>query len=401
MSAGGFRVWDLCELSDAWLFLAPEGLGTRARELPLPCRALRLPFGAADPRLRPWRQVLPPSLTLLAGERASVLAGPTADLLRASETAPAGVGPPMEESLQRYEAPPPPLRFADGECWDLRERVRVMGILNVTPDSFSDGGRYPSAEAAAKSARQMVAEGADLIDVGGESTRPGAAPVSVEEEIRRVVPVIGLLRRSLPELRVSVDTRRSATARRALEAGADMINDVSALSDPEMAGLAAQARCPLVLMHMRGTPRTMQRDTRYSNLLQEIIDHLQEKLRAAENAGVEGDRLIVDPGLGFGKPVEGNEEILRQLGSFRALGRAILVGASRKTFIGKRTGVDRPAGREAGSLAAASAAVLAGARILRVHDVEATRECLDLTDALRRWPAPAGAPGRTDPAGSR
>ena len=259
-----------------------------------------------------------------------------------------------------------------------------MAILNVTPDSFSDGGLHESPAAALARAGSCLAEGADLLDVGGESTRPGAAPVDEEAESRRVVPVLAALRARFPAARLSVDTRRAAVARRALEAGADLINDVSAGSDPAMLPLAAAAGVPVALMHMRGEPATMQRDTRYGDLVGEVAEALESAAERARRAGVADDRILLDPGLGFGKSAEGNELLLRQLGALRSLGTPILVGASRKTFIGHLTGVSDPAARLAGSVAAAVVAALRGAAVLRVHDVGATREALAVAAALRR-----------------
>ncbi|RMF76040.1 MAG: dihydropteroate synthase [Acidobacteria bacterium] len=265
-----------------------------------------------------------------------------------------------------------------------------MGIVNVTPDSFSDGGRFVDPADAADRAEQLVAEGAEIVDVGGESTRPGARPVTVDEELARVLPAIEAIRARLPDARLSIDTRHAEVARRALAAGADLVNDVSALRDPEMAGVVAAAGCPVVLMHMRGEPGTMQRDTRYVDLLGEILDFLGERVDAARAAGIAGDRILVDPGLGFGKSPEANEQLLRQSGAFHSLGCPVLIGASRKSFIGRRTGIEPPEARLAGSLAAAVIAATEGVELVRVHDVAPTRAALAVADAVRE----AGAPRR-------
>jgi len=268
---------------------------------------------------------------------------------------------------------------------------QLMGIVNVTPDSFSDGGDYLAPEAAIAHGRALVAEGADLLDIGGESTRPGAAEVGAEEELERVLPVIeGLADVGVP---ISVDTSKAAVAERALAAGATIVNDVTALGDPEMAGVCARAGSGLVLMHMRGTPRTMQDDPIYDDLLGEVRDFLADRLAAALAAGVPEAGIWLDPGIGFGKTVEHNLELIDRLGELRDLGRPVVLGASRKTFIGKIGG--REVGeRLGGSIAAAVVGHLRGADVLRVHDVAATREAITVTDAItgaRAWRAGGAA----------
>ncbi len=275
---------------------------------------------------------------------------------------------------------PPPWRFRGGG-FDF-SRARVAGIVNVTPDSFSDGGRFLDASAAIHHAESLVREGADLLDVGGESTRPGSDPVSVEEELRRVVPVIREAARfGVP---VSIDTAKPAVAREAIEAGAAIVNDITALGDPAMAGLAAESGVGLILMHMRGTPRTMQDAPHYDDLLGEIREFLIERRARAEAAGVPRERIVLDPGIGFGKTTAHNLEILSRLAEIVALGSPLLVGVSRKRFIGAVTGIEDPAERLAGSLAAAVAARSAGAVLVRAHDVRATREALAVADAILR-----------------
>jgi dihydropteroate synthase len=243
----------------------------------------------------------------------------------------------------------------------------VMGILNVTPDSFSDGGKNLDRSDAIAEGKRMAKAGADIIDVGGESTRPGAEPVPLKTELERVVPVIEGLAKSV-KVPISIDTRHAKVAYVALDAGASIINDVSALGEPAMAKLAAEKKCPVVLMHMMREPRTMQDDPRYGDVVEEVASFLAERAAFAVSKGISPDRIILDPGIGFGKTAEHNLELLRRLGELRSLGYPILVGPSRKAFIGKV--LDLPAGeRLEGTLAAVTAAVLNGADIVRVHDV--------------------------------
>jgi len=372
--------WDLHEPADVALFLEPEGLRGESARVPWPCRAARLPLPPGD---RAWiGAILPPGVALLP-ERGSpqraVVAGPAAALRSLGERWPA-----LGRLLARYTAPSPTLRFARGAPLRPAGRPWVVGILNVTPDSFSDGGRFERPEAALAHAERLAAEGADIIDIGGESTRPGAAPVDAETEMARVLPAIETIRRALPGLRISVDTRRAAVARHALEAGADLVNDVSGGRDPAMFPVVAAAAAPILLMHMRGEPATMQCDTRYGDLLGEVAAALEAAAGAAREAGVADDRILVDPGLGFGKSADGNEALLSQLGALRSLGLPIAVGASRKAFLGRRTGVSEPSARIAASVAAAVVATLEGAAMVRVHDVAATLEALAVAVAVRR-----------------
>lgn len=274
----------------------------------------------------------------------------------------------------------PPRELAGRTCRLALDRPLIMGILNVTPDSFSDGGRFRSPESALRRGTAMAAEGADLIDVGGESTRPGAASVSAQEEIDRVLPVIEALRRETA-LPLSVDTTKAAVARAAVAAGAEFINDVSGLNfDPGMAAAAAESGAGLFLMHTRGRPEEMQRETRYADLLGEVIGYLREGLRRAADAGVPEEKLAVDPGIGFGKSAEGNLELLRRLPELRSLGRPVLLGTSRKSFIGRVIGQPDPEQRLAGTLATIALGVERGAQIFRVHDVRPARET-----ALMAW----------------
>lgn len=274
--------------------------------------------------------------------------------------------------------------------WDLGRRrldfsrTRVMGVLNVTPDSFYDGGCYFDPGPAVEHAVRLVEEGADIVDVGGESSRPplygGGDGVETQEESRRVVPVVEAIRRQ-SDVPLSVDTVKAEVARRALDAGADIINDISALGDPGMAQLAAERGTPVVLMHMRGTPATMQRDTRYRDVVAEVRSFLRQRLQVAVDAGIDGGHIALDPGLGFGKSVEGNFALLGAVDALAEIGCPVLVGASRKSFVWKPLGLSPAEGLE-GSLAAAVLAVERGARILRVHDVKETVRAVRLTECV-------------------
>lgn len=261
------------------------------------------------------------------------------------------------------------------------DRPRIMGVINVTPDSFSDGGAFASAEAAIAHGLRLVEEGADLLDVGGESTRPGAEPVPLEEELRRVLPVIeGLAARvGVP---ISVDTSKPEVMRRAVAAGAGMINDVFALRREGALEAAAELEVPVVLMHMRGEPANMQDDPRYEDVVGEVRSFLAERVFACEMAGIARARLLLDPGFGFGKTLEHNLDLLARLAELREIGLPLLVGLSRKSMIGRLTGREQPRDRLAGSLAAALLAVERGADIVRVHDVAATRDALAVREAV-------------------
>jgi len=267
------------------------------------------------------------------------------------------------------------------------DRARVMGIVNVTPDSFSDGGAHATTDAAVAHGLRLAEEGADILDVGGESTRPGSAEVPLEEELRRVIPVIERLVRetSLP---VSVDTCKPEVMRAAVEAGAGMINDVCALRRDRALDTAASLGVPVVLMHMLGEPRTMQDDPRYDDVVAEVHRFLAERIFAAELAGIPKKRIVADPGFGFGKTTAHNLELLARLDRFAELGVPVLAGLSRKRTIGELTGRQVPAGRVSGSVAAHLLAVQRGARIVRVHDVAATVDALKVWEAVAAVPAP-------------
>jgi dihydropteroate synthase len=264
---------------------------------------------------------------------------------------------------------------------DLAKKVAIMGILNLTPDSFYDGGRYTQEKKALVRVEEMASHGADLIDVGGESTRPGATKVSTEEELRRIIPIIGKIKK-LFEIPVSVDTYKAQIAQEAIEAGADMINDISGLRfDSEMKQVVAKYKVPLVLMHIKGTPRDMQSNPYYDSLLGEITSYLGESILIAKEAGIDEERIVIDPGIGFGKSVRHNLEIINKLSELKSLGRPILIGVSRKSFIGNILNLPLQERLE-GSLAATCLAVTQGARIVRTHDVKETRRAIDLTQAI-------------------
>ena len=255
----------------------------------------------------------------------------------------------------------------------------MMGVVNVTPDSFSDGGRFLDAQAAIEHGRSLLDDGADILDVGGESTRPGAEPVAEEEELRRVVPVVERLAQA--GARVSIDTTKLEVARTALQAGARLVNDVSAFRhDPEMAALVAASGAQCCLMHMLGEPRTMQSDPRYGDVVSEVRAFLEERLSHAVAEGVPEERVLLDPGIGFGKTVEHNLKLLRRLDEIVAIGRPVVVGASRKSFLGRLTGRDADE-RLPGTIAANVLAYERGAAIFRVHDVAEVRDALRVTAA--------------------
>ena len=261
-------------------------------------------------------------------------------------------------------------------------RCHVMGIVNVTPDSFSDGGRHATPQAAIDHGLRLADAGAAILDIGAESTRPGAEPVPLDEELRRVMPVIEGLR-SKTQVRLSIDTRKAEVMRRAAEAGVDLINDVSALThEPDALPMAAKTGLPVVLMHARGDPRTMQSSPSYTNVLLDVFDFLEDRLAAAEAAGIPRSKVIVDPGIGFGKTIDHNLELLAGLALFHSLGVPVLVGASRKAFIGAVTGVEPAAERMAGSVGAALAAVARAVQFVRVHDVAETVQALLVWQAI-------------------
>jgi len=273
-----------------------------------------------------------------------------------------------------------------GRCFSLGPATWLMGIVNVTPDSFSDGGAFLDPDRAVEHALALACEGADVLDIGGESSRPGSLPVAEEEEIGRVLPVIRKLRPKTGVL-ISVDTMKSAVARAALDAGADIVNDTSALrADPAMAPLIGRSGAAVILMHMKGVPRTMQKSPHYDDLFAEVKAFLRERIGEAEAAGIGAERIVVDPGIGFGKTAEHNLALLNGLDAFQDLGRPVCVGFSRKAFIGRVLGLP-PGERLEGTIAAAVLSVGRGAHILRVHDVGAVARAVRVAEAILAAPA--------------
>lgn len=278
--------------------------------------------------------------------------------------------------------------MADGPYWQVRtrsldlSRPLLMGIVNVTPDSFSDGGSHLATSAAIQHGRSLVRAGADLVDVGGESTRPGAEAVDAATEKERVLPVV----RALADegVVVSIDTAKAEVAAEAVEAGAEVINDVTAGADPAMLGEMASSGAGVVLMHMKGTPRTMQDDPRYEDVVAEVKEFLVARAQAAEKEGVARTAIFVDPGIGFGKTVDHNLELLRRLGALVACGYPVMVGTSRKTFLGKLTGIEDPDQRDVATAATTALAVAAGAAMVRVHDIVSSRQAAAVAWAVSR-----------------
>jgi dihydropteroate synthase len=329
----------------------------------------------------------------------------TVDTVALTTTLPQHVAPDLAaraterivRAIDAWTAGAGDLVLADGRRLATGSRTLVQAVLNVTPDSFSDGGAHlgPDGDVtpAIEAGRAMIAAGADLIDVGGESTRPGAASVTEADELARTVPVVRAL--AADGAVVSIDTTKGAVARAAVDAGAAIVNDVSAGAlDPDLYATVADLGVPYVLMHMQGTPRTMQRNPTYRDVVAEVFDHLAGHLERLEHAGVPNERVVIDPGIGFGKTLDHNLALLRQVRDLTSLGRPVLIGASRKTFIGTLTGVDDPADRLEGSLAVAALAAAGGARILRVHDVHETVRVLAVADAIA---AAGGRPSADEP----
>ena len=281
--------------------------------------------------------------------------------------------------------------MGNNSIFDFGSKTYIMGILNVTPDSFSDGGKFFSVETAVNHAIEMEKEGADIIDIGGESTRPGSKPVDIDEEINRVIPVIEELASKI-KIPLSIDTYKSEVAKKALDLGVAMVNDITALRhDKNLASLVAEYNVPICLMHMKGEPQNMQQNPTYEDVVKEIYDFLIERINFAISIGIKKQNIIIDPGLGFGKRtgkgIEDNSEIIHRLSELKDLGYPILIGASKKTFIGNMCGCKSPLSvneRLGGSIAAANTAVMNGADIVRVHDVKETRQSLDFVDKIVR-----------------
>lgn len=280
------------------------------------------------------------------------------------------------------------LRFIHGQVLSL-DRPRIAGVLNLTPDSFSDGGAYADADAAVSCAQRMVEQGAELIDLGGESSRPGAARIDAPEQCRRILPVIERLdaRRIAP---LSVDTTRRAVAEAALDAGATMINDISAGRDePDLMKLVAERDVPYIIMHMQGTPASMQDNPQYEDVVEQVLSFLHQRIEAALAAGIADDQLIIDPGIGFGKTTEHNLQLLAALDRFVAMGRPVMLGSSRKRFIGQITGLRQPTERDPATAATTALGVMAGVQLFRVHNVAPNRQAADVACAVRQHQATA------------
>ena len=268
-------------------------------------------------------------------------------------------------------------------CLNPKRETLVMGIVNVTPDSFSDGGKFFSPEVAISHASKLIAQGADIIDIGGESTRPGAEQVSESEELKRVIPVIDKIRTDNPTILISIDTTKASVAKHAVEAGADIINDVSGLSfDNNMIGIVESFNIPVVIMHMKGNPQNMQLNPEYKDIVNEILDFFKMKIKIAIQSGINRSMIILDPGIGFGKTVEHNFELLSRLNEFNVLELPIMIGPSRKSFIGITLDLP-PEDRLEGTAAAVSAGVMNGASIVRVHDVKSMKRVVRIIEKVR------------------
>jgi len=266
------------------------------------------------------------------------------------------------------------------------DKPLIMGILNVTPDSFSDGGQYSDVDAAVRQARRMLDEGADIIDIGGESTRPGSEPVAADEQIRRVVPVVEAIRQQvLADIPISIDTTLSAVAKAALEAGADIINDISAGRDDEaLLALAAETDAPIILMHSHGTPKTMQNNPYYDDVVQEVLAALHQQIDAALKAGIRRERIAIDPGIGFGKRRQDNIDLLAHLDAFVATGYPVLLGTSRKRFMGAICAVSEPSELVTATAVTTALGIMAGVQIFRVHDIRENRQAADVAWAIKQ-----------------
>ena len=292
------------------------------------------------------------------------------------------IGKLIRETLKKFSSHPLSIKFNNGKIFDFSKKSYIMGILNVTPDSFSDGGKFYSKDSAFKHAMDMIENGADIIDIGGESTRPGSTSIDLEEELRRVIPVIKMIRKESNAI-ISIDTQKSDVVRKALIEGVDMINDVSGMrNDPKIAKLALKYGAKVILMHMKGVPKNMQLSPKYNDIMGEIYLFLHERVEFLRKTGILLSNIIVDPGFGFGKSVDDNYTILRRLKEFKSLGLPILVGTSRKSMIGAadQSPLDD---RLAGSIATATIALFNGANIVRVHDVCEMRQAAKVIDMMK------------------
>jgi dihydropteroate synthase len=269
-------------------------------------------------------------------------------------------------------------------CLDFSKKTYIMGILNITPDSFSDGGLYLDKDKAVEQASRLVEDGADIIDIGGESSRPGSEPVSVEEEISRAIPVIEAVSKKV-KVPISIDTYKAGVARRALDAGASMVNDISGLRfDPDMPKVAAEYKVPVVIMHIKGKPKDMQQNPVYEALIPQVMDYLKTSISLAVKSGIPEEMIILDPGIGFGKTFEHNLEIIKNLRGFSMLGRPLAIGVSRKAFIGRILGDAPPSERLEGTAAAVAISIFNGANIVRVHDVKEMAKVAKVADAIKK-----------------
>ena len=267
---------------------------------------------------------------------------------------------------------------------NFTDKTQIMGVLNITPDSFSDGGSFFDSQSAVRHAHYLIENGADILDIGGESTRPGAAAVPLEEELRRTIPVIQAVSRSA-HIPISIDTYKAEVARRAIDAGAAIVNDISGLRfDPEMPEVVAEYGVPAIVMHIKGTPKNMQEHPVYEALIPEIMDYLRYSIMLAADAGIPEDRIIIDPGIGFGKTFDHNLAIIKNLKEFTLLGRPVAIGVSRKAFIGKLLGGAPPEARMEGTAAAVAVSILNGANIVRIHDVREMAKVVKVADAIKR-----------------
>jgi dihydropteroate synthase len=269
-------------------------------------------------------------------------------------------------------------------CFDFSKKTYIMGVLNITPDSFSDGGLYFDKSAAIKRAIQMVEDGADIVDIGGESTRPGSESISIEEELRRIIPVIVAIAKEI-KIPISIDTYKSEVAKRALDAGASMVNDISGLRfDPKMSEVVSEYKVPVVIMHIKGRPKDMQQNPVYEALIPEIMDYLRCGIAIATRSGISDNKIIIDPGIGFGKTSDHNLEIINKLREFTSLEKPILIGPSRKAFIGKILGDAPVTQRLEGTAAAVAISIMNGANMIRVHDVKEMAKVAKIADAVKK-----------------
>ena len=294
------------------------------------------------------------------------------------------LGKEILELINNFEKDSFELYSKDRKLTFNNSKTYIMGILNVTPDSFSDGGEFINKESALKRVEQMLKEGADIIDIGGESTRPGSKRVSLEEELKRVIPIIDAINKNFPNTPISIDTYKSKVAKEAINHGAWIINDISGLKfDENMAKISVEEKIPVIIMHIKGTPENMQKEPKYINLINEITEYFEESLAILEKHNGDLNNIILDPGIGFGKTFEHNLEIIKRLKEFKSFGVPILIGASRKSFIGAILKKDNPKERVIGSLAVAAISAYNDAKIIRTHDIKETLETLKLVDAIK------------------